>query len=135
MWCNNTNSVVQCEAIKNESNKKIVQQWRSWRKKEIDSLLERKIIRYSDSPYGSPALLVPKGSYGNKYRLVIDDYKLVNKQTTDSYYPLPFLHSFSDVLYGKTVFSKLDLQANLDNLNIQDFRLVCPALHGRFPDS
>ena len=74
-------------------------------KKEIDSLLEREIIRYSDSPYGSPALLVPKGSSGNKYRLVID-YKLVNKQTTDSCYPLPFLHSCADVLYGKTVFSK-----------------------------
>ena len=39
---------------------------------------------------------------------MVGDYRELNNITQPDRYPLPFLHDFSDILQGCTVFSKLD---------------------------
>ena len=75
-------------------------------KKELDHLLDLDIIEPSNSPFGSAVQLVPKT--GGRYR-VTGDYRLLNKQTTEDSYPIPFLADFTSSLHDSTLFSNLDL--------------------------
>ena len=75
-------------------------------KKEFDHLLDLDIIEPSNSPFGFAVHLVPKTD--GRYR-VTGDYRLLNKQTTEDSYPIPFLADFTSSLHGSTVFSNLDL--------------------------
>ena len=56
-------------------------------KKELDHLLDLDIIEPRNSPFGSVVHLVPKT--GGRYR-VTGDCKLLNKQTKEDSYPIPF---------------------------------------------
>lgn len=76
-------------------------------KQEIQFLLNAGIIRRSNSPWASPLHLVPKKEPG-KWR-PCGDYRSLNSITVDDKYPLPHLRSLTMSLWGKTVFSKLDL--------------------------
>ena len=75
-------------------------------KRELDHLLDLDIIEPSNSPFGSAVHLVPKS--GGSYRIT-GDYRLLNRQTTEDSYPIPFLANFTSSLHGSTVFSNLDL--------------------------
>ena len=73
---------------------------------QIKDLLAQGFIHPSCSPYGAPALFVPKkdGRWG-----MCIDYRALNKQTVNDHYPLPRVDLLLDRLGQAKVFSKLDL--------------------------
>jgi hypothetical protein len=64
-------------------------------KAELDSLLEKGFIRLSASPWGSPALFVPKKD-GTQCLCV--DYRALNAVTIKNRYPLPRINDLMDQL-------------------------------------
>ncbi|KAL0822205.1 hypothetical protein ABMA28_004335 [Loxostege sticticalis] len=92
-----------------ESEKKIT--------REItDDLLKNGIIRHSNSPYASPALLVDKGSGGK--RLCVD-YRQLNKITVKEKYPMPIIEDLIDRLQGCKYFTSLDLKSGYHQIKIK----------------
>lgn len=73
----------------------------------LDSLLEKGIIRPSESEYASPIVLVQKKN--GELRLCID-YQKLNKLLIRDNYPLPIIEDLIDLLQGKKYFSRLDLR-------------------------
>ena len=76
-------------------------------KKEFQKLLKEGIIRPSNSPWASPLHMVPKKN-PLEWR-ACGDYRILNTVTKPDRYPFPLLRSVSANLFGKTVFSKIDL--------------------------
>jgi hypothetical protein len=77
-------------------------------KVELDSLLEKGFIRPSASPWGSPALFVPKKD--GTQRLCVD-YRTLNAVTIKNKYPLPRIDDLMDQLMQAKFFSKIDLRS------------------------
>ena len=76
-------------------------------KKEFSKLLKDGVIRPSKSPWASPLHMVPKKN-SIDWR-ACGDYRALNSVTQPDRYPIPLLRSVSANLYGKHVFSKIDL--------------------------
>lgn len=74
--------------------------------KQIQGLLERGIIRPSNSPYSSPLVLVPKRDAA--IRLCID-FRRVNEVTKKDVYPLPRILDMLDTLNKSKYYTVLDL--------------------------
>ena len=64
-------------------------------KKQIDELLEKGFIRPSSSPWGVPALFIPKKD--GTLRMCID-YRKLNRVTIKNKYPLPRIDDLFDQL-------------------------------------
>ena len=73
---------------------------------QVDYLLEKDLIRPSESPWGAPILFVPKKD--GKLRMCLD-YRWLNDKTIKNRYPLPLPEEMIDRLSGAGVFSKIDL--------------------------
>lgn len=73
----------------------------------VDDLLERKIIRPSNSPYSSPIVLTKKKN--NTYRLCID-YRTLNKITVKDNFPTERIDDQIDELRDQSWFISLDLK-------------------------
>nr|VZI08031.1 unnamed protein product [Spirometra erinaceieuropaei] len=76
-------------------------------KAEFEHMLQMGIIRQSESPWASPLHMVPKAATGD-WR-PCGDYRALNNVTVPGRYPVPHLQDFAGALFGKSVFSKIDL--------------------------
>jgi hypothetical protein len=85
-------------------------------KAELDSLLEKGFIRPSASPWGSPALFIPKKD-GTQHLCV--DYRALNAVTTKNKYPLPRIDDLRDQLRQAKYFSKIDLRSVYHQMKIR----------------
>lgn len=92
------------------SDKKIVE-------KTIDELLEKGIIRHSNSPYAFPIVLPPKKD-GTKRMCV--DYKPLNKIMIRSSFPLPLIDDCLERMEGKHYFTTLDLKNGFHQVNMAE---------------
>ena len=72
----------------------------------LQDMLDRNIIRKSDSPYASPIVLVRKKT--GALRLCID-YRQLNKITVKDSFPLPRIDESLEAMDGAKYFSSLDL--------------------------
>lgn len=75
-------------------------------KRQISELLAEGVIRPSSSNWSSPIHLVPKSD--GSWRMC-GDYRALNTITVPDRYPVPYLQDFTYILFGCTVFSKVDL--------------------------
>jgi hypothetical protein len=85
-------------------------------KAELDSLLEKGFIRLSASPWGSPALFVPKKD--RTQRLCVD-YHALNAVTIKNKYPLARINDLMDQLRQAKFFSKIDLRSGYHQMKIR----------------
>lgn len=73
----------------------------------LDSLLEKKVIRSSESEYTSPIVLVRKKT--GDIKLCVD-FRELNKLLVRDNYSLPIIEDLIDSLYGKKYFTIFDLK-------------------------
>jgi hypothetical protein len=64
-------------------------------------MLQDALIRPSNNPYSSPAILVRRND--GSWRLYID-YRELNSQTVKNRFPIPMIEDLLDELYGAQVF-------------------------------
>ena len=86
-------------------------------KKQLQMLLDSKLIKPSSSPFGSPVLFVKKKS--GELRMCID-YRALNNVTVKNRYPLPRVDDLLDQLSQARYFSKLDLTSGYWQMRIKD---------------
>jgi hypothetical protein len=74
--------------------------------KQVDDMLERGLVRPSNSPWSSPIVLAPKKD--GDYRFCVD-FRRVNSVTKRDAQPMPRIDDILDQLGGARYFSTLDL--------------------------
>jgi hypothetical protein len=84
---------------------------------QLQDLLDKGFIQPSLSPWGCPALFVPKKD--KECRLCVD-YRPLNAVTIKNKYPLPYIDILFDQLVGAQVFSKIDLCSSYHQIRIHD---------------
>jgi hypothetical protein len=84
---------------------------------QIQDLLDKGFICPSSSPWGCPALFVPKKDKEH-HRCV--DYQLLNAVSIKKKFPLPCIDILFGQLVGAQVFSKIDLRSGYHQIRIHD---------------
>ncbi|GBP06327.1 Retrovirus-related Pol polyprotein from transposon 17.6 [Eumeta japonica] len=90
--------------------------------KQIQEMLDNKIIRHSNSPYSAPIWIVAKKADASgkpKWRLVID-YRKLNEVTIDDRYPIPNIDEILDKLGRCQYFTTLDLAKGFHQIEIKE---------------
>lgn len=83
----------------------------------LQDLIEKQIIRPSNSQYCSPIVLVRKKS--GEIRLCVD-FRELNKITIKDHYPLPLIDDHLDLLRSKKYFTCLDLKNGFHHVKVAD---------------
>ena len=83
----------------------------------LDELIEKCIIRPSNSPYASPIVLVRKKT--GELRLCVD-FRELNKITIKDNFPTPLIDDHLDRLKGKKFFSSLDLKNGFHHIKMSE---------------
>lgn len=94
----------------------------------VSDLLDKNVIRKSNSEYSSPIVLIRKKT--NDYRLCVD-YRSLNKITLRDNFPIPLIEDQLDQLKDKNYFSRLDLKnafyfVDMDKSSIKYTSFVTP---------
>jgi hypothetical protein len=89
----------------------------------MQKMLQKGVIRESNSPSSSPAILVPKQSLDGKpkYRFCLD-FRALNAVTKFDSYPLPRFEEATASLHGSKYFTVLDSYCSFWQVNIKDFQ-------------
>ena len=77
-----------------------------WVKKEIEKLLDAKVIHSSRSSWSAPIIVVPKGDGG---KCLVIDYRVLNKVTSTFTWPMPNVEDIFSKLNGATYLTTLHL--------------------------
>ena len=85
--------------------------------KELEDMLEKKIIRPSASPWTSPIVLVKKKDGSLRFCV---DYRKLNALTKRDSYPLPRIDDTLDTLADARIFSALDLASGYWQIGIKE---------------
>ena len=98
---------------------------REWLGKHLTEMEEKKIIKKCrGSKWNSPLFLVKKKD--NSYRPV-SDFRALNKQLSDVYFPIPFITDLLDSLHGTKFFSSVDLRSGFYNIELDEESTFCTA--------
>jgi hypothetical protein len=85
--------------------------------KQIQELLEKRLIRLSSSQCGAPVLFVKKKD--GSMRMCID-YRELNKVTIKNRYLFPRIDDLFDQLEGSSYFSKIDLRSGYHQVRVRE---------------
>lgn len=92
-------------------------------RRQVNKLIDDKIVEPAVSEYNSPLLLVPKkslpGSATKRWRLVID-YRQINKKLLSDKFPLPRIDDILDQLGRARYFSCLDLMSGFHQIELDE---------------
>ena len=89
-------------------------------KRQIQEMLDNKIIKPSNSPYSAPIWIVPKKEDANgirKWRIVVD-YRKFNEKAVDDRLPIPNIEEILDKLGRCMYFTTLDLAKGFHQVEI-----------------
>lgn len=84
---------------------------------QIEQWLEDGIVRFSDSPYASALVVVPKKD--GSYRVCVD-YREINKRIVRDPYPMPNIEDQIDQLADARVYTTLDLKNSYFHVPIKE---------------
>ena len=83
----------------------------------IQELVEKNIIRPSESPWNAPLVVIPKKN--GDLRLTVD-YRKLNSVTKRPIFPIPDSNQLFDTLNGSAFFSTLDLSSGYYNVPMKN---------------
>ena len=89
---------------------------------QVQKMLDKEVIRPSNSPWSAPAILVPKkkGPDGKpRYRFCVD-FRALNSVTRFDPYPLPLIEEATSALHGSKYFSVLDCYSGFWQMGIRE---------------
>ncbi|CAI7889493.1 unnamed protein product [Closterium sp. NIES-53] len=98
-------------------------------KKQVEYILDKKLIHPSTSLYGARVLFAPKPD--GSVQMCID-YCALNKHTVKNKYPIPRIDDILDQLRGATVFLKLDLWSGYWHIKMADNSIHKTAFHTKY---
>ena len=84
----------------------------------------RIITKTKTSTWNSPLFLVPKK---DKSWRPVSDFRALNKQLEDVYFPIPFITDLLDSLHGTKFFSSVDLRSGFYNIELDEDSTGCTA--------
>jgi hypothetical protein len=87
----------------------------------VGDLLDKNIIRESDSEYASPVILVKKKDGSDRMCV---DFRALNRITVKDRYPLPLIEDHIDRLGGSKYFTSLDMASGFHQIPIDE-----PSIH------
>ena len=98
---------------------------REWLSKHLSEMEEKGIItKTKASTWNSPLFLVPKK---DKSWRPVSDFRALNKQLEDVYFPIPFITDLLDSLHGTKFFSSVDLRSGFYNIELDEESTGCTA--------
>ncbi|CAI7860538.1 unnamed protein product [Closterium sp. NIES-53] len=98
-------------------------------RKQLDYLLEKKIIRSSSLPFAAPILFTPKKDGGFR---MCTDYRALNRVTVKSRYPIPRANEPIDQLRTARAFSKIDLWGGYHQIRVEPSDCAKTAFRTRY---
>ena len=90
-------------------------------KAQVQEMLDKGVIRESNSPWSAPAILVPKKSLDGKpkFRFCVD-FRALNSVTKFDTYPLPIFEETTSTLFGSKYFTVLDCYSGFWQICIKE---------------